>query len=127
MNTNYFVGDFLIRVKNAARAKNKELVFPQSKQVFEVAKALSRIGILEEVKKTTEGATALSLTFKNKKPVLRDLKLISKPGLRVYMGADEIGEKRGPSTLLISTPLGVLSSKEALKKRVGGEVIAEIS
>lgn len=126
MNRNYFVGDFLIRVKNAARAKNKDIVFSESKYVFELAKALSRIGVVEEVKKIKEGIT-LSLTFKNKKPVLRDIKLVSKPGLRVYMGADEIGAKRGPSTFLISTPAGILSTKEALKKRVGGEVIAEIS
>jgi len=126
MNRNYFVGDFLIRVKNAARAKNKEIVFSESKHVFEVAKALGRLGFLEDVKKVKDGIT-LALTFKNKKPVLRDIKLVSKPGLRVYMGADEIAAKRGPSTFLISTPLGVLSTKEALKKRVGGEVIAEIS
>ncbi len=126
MNTNYLVGDFLIRVKNAALAKNKELTSPESKHVFEVAKALERLGFLEDVKKAGSSIT-LSLTFKDKKPALRDIKLVSKPGLRVYMGIDEIGAKRGPSVFLISTPKGILSTKEALKHRVGGEVIAEIS
>ncbi len=126
MNMNYAVGDFLIRVKNAGLAKNKVLLFPESKQVLGVAKAMAKLGILDEVKKAN-GVLTLALTFKNKKPVLRDIKLVSKPGLRVYMGADEIAAKRGPSTYLISTPLGVLSTKEALKHRVGGEVIAIIS
>ncbi len=116
----------MIRVKNAALAKNKELTSPESKHVFEVAKALERLGFLEDVKKAGSSIT-LSLTFKDKKPALRDIKLVSKPGLRVYMGIDEIGAKRGPSVFLISTPKGILSTKEALKHRVGGEVIAEIS
>jgi small subunit ribosomal protein S8 len=125
MNTNYLIGDFLIRVKNAVLAKNKELSSPESKQVFEVAKALCRLGFLDDVKKV-KGSIALSLTFKNKKPALRDIKLVSKPGLRIYMGVDEIGAKRGSSTFLISTPKGIVSTKEALKHRMGGEVIAEI-
>ena len=57
-----------------------------------------------------------------------DLKLVSKPGLRKYMGVDEIkSRKRARSTFLIlSTPQGVMSSREAYKKNIGGEVIVEI-
>jgi small subunit ribosomal protein S8 len=80
---------------------------------------------LDAVKKEKDMLN-VSLAYKNKKPVIMDLKLISKPGLRIYMGADEIDKKKGPSTYLLTSPKGVISSKEAVKGRIGGEVIAEI-
>lgn len=122
---NYGVGDFLIKIKNCSMAKNKSLVTRYTKHTMAIAETLKKLGYLDEVKK--DGLNLhLSLAFKNKRPVVMDLKLVSKPGLRVYKGVDEIESKKGPSLLLISTPLGVISSKEAVKKRVGGEVIAEI-
>jgi small subunit ribosomal protein S8 len=123
--SNYSVGDFLIRVKNTAMAGNKTLEYKAEKQIVAVAEALKKYGILDEVKKEKD-VLKVSLTFKSKKPVLMNLKLVSKPGLRVYKGADEIAERRGPSTYLVSTPKGVVTSKFAIKERVGGEVIAEI-
>ncbi len=125
MNINYLLGDFLIRLKNTAMAKNKTLVTMSNKQIFAAATALKKIGYLDEVKK--EGKkVSVSLTFKHKKPVLTDLKLVSKPGLRIYIDTWELAKRRKPSIYLISTPKGVLSSKEALKQKTGGEVIAEI-
>jgi len=133
--SNYSVGDFLIRVKNTAMAGNKSMEYKAEKQIVAIAEALKKYGILDEVKKATgpeglrPGGTKkiiVSLAFKSKKPVLMDLRLVSKPGLRVYKGADEIAERRGPSTYLVSTPKGIVTSKFAIKERVGGEVIAEI-
>lgn len=123
--TNYPVGDFLIKVKNTSMAKNKSLEVISSKQIVALAESLKKLGYLNDIKKE-KTMLNLSLAFKNKKPVLIDLKLVSKPGLRVYWGADEIASKKGPSTFLISTPKGILSAKEATKQRMGGEVIAEI-
>lgn len=123
--TNYSVGDFLIRVKNTAMAKNKTLEYKAEKQVVAVAEALKKLGFLDTVKKEKE-VLAVSLAYKNKRPVIMNLKLISKPGLRIYMGTDEIDKKKGPSTYLLTSPKGVISSKEAVKNRVGGEIIAEI-
>ena len=127
MNTfsNYSVGDFLIRIKNAAMAKNKTVEIKSEKQVVAVAEALKKLGFLDTVKKEKDILT-VSLAFKNKKPVIMNLKLVSKPGLRIYMGADEIDKKKGPSTYLLTSPKGVISSKEAVKGRVGGEIIAQI-
>jgi len=76
--------------------------------------------------KVEKGVLTVSLAFKDKKPVVMNVKLVSKPGLRIYLGVDEIEKKRSPSILLISTPKGVISSLQAVKERVGGEVIAEI-
>jgi small subunit ribosomal protein S8 len=123
--TNYPVGDFLIRIKNAAMAKNKEVSFWRTKSVVSIAEAMKKLGYFDEVKVEKQKLT-VSLSFKNRKPILMDLKLISKPGLRIYMGASEIEEKKGPSVYLISTPKGVISSRQAVKERLGGEVIAEI-
>ena len=58
--------------------------------------------------------------------VLLDLKLVSTPGLRIYMGVEELEKIRKPSILILSTSKGVMSSREALKVRLGGEVIVEV-
>jgi len=123
--SNYSVGDFLIRIKNAAMAGNKSIEYRAEKQIVAIADALKKLGFLDTVKKE-KGILSATLAFKNKKPVIMNIKLISKPGLRIYMGADEIDKKKGPSTYLITSPRGIISSKDAVKARIGGEVIAEI-
>lgn len=123
--TNYAVGDFLIRIKNAAMAGNKEVEVKSAKKLVAVADALKKMGFLDTIKNEKE-VLKVTLTFKNKSPRLVDLRLISKPGLRVYMSVDELESQKSPSILLVSTPKGVTSSLRAIKDRVGGEVIAEI-
>jgi small subunit ribosomal protein S8 len=123
--TNYPVGDFLIKLKNVSMAGNKEVRVVASGKILAVAEALKKLGFLDGVKKDKDGI-AVSLAFKNKKPLLMDVKLMSKPGLRIYMGVDEIEKKKGPSIYLITSPNGIISSRQAIKTRTGGEVIAEI-
>jgi len=106
-------------------AKNKELTVTSNKQIEAIALGLKKLGYLDSVTKE-KSLIKLALTFKNKRPLLTDLKLVSKPGLRIYMGVTEIEKKKGPSTYLISTPIGIIASRQAIKERVGGEVIAEI-
>jgi len=115
----------LIKVKNAAMAKNKKLEVHGNNKIVAVAEALKKLGYLDEIKKEKE-ILNISLAFRNKKPVLMNLRLVSRPGLRIYLGVDEITSKKGPSTFIISTPKGILSSRESIKTRTGGEVIAEI-
>lgn len=122
---NYPLGDYLIKIKNVAMAKGKTIAVEESKQILAVSQTLKKLGYLDEIKKE-KGILNISLSFKNKKPVMMDLKLVSKPGLRIYMNVVEIGKKKGPSVYLISSPKGIVSSREAVKQRVGGEVIAEI-
>lgn len=124
-NINYPVGDFLIRLKNAALSGKREIVVPETKLVKSVAKVLKKQGFFNELTTKSRKITA-KLSFHKKKPLLINLKLISKPGLRVYKGADELEKRRKPSFFLISTPKGIMTSKEAVKKRLGGEVIVEI-
>jgi len=123
--TNYPVGDFLIKLKNASMAGNKEVKVAGSNKVMAVAEALKKLGFLDGVKREKD-IISVTLAFKNKKPLLMDVKLMSKPGLRIYMGVTEIEKKKGPSIFLITSPNGIISSKQAIKTRTGGEVIAEI-
>lgn len=123
--TNYSVGDFLIRVKNAMLVNQKEVKCPQNKIVSEVAKKLEQLGFLEKVERA-DGELVVSLAYHKKEPVIIDVKLVSKPGLRVYKSAQDLRDKKGPSVYILTTSKGILSHKEAIKKNIGGEVIAEI-
>jgi len=123
---NYPVGDFLIRVKNAGMGSLKEVRMQNTKFVKEVAEALKVEGFLDKV--TKDGKDIIvTLSYKSKKPVLKNLKLVSKPGLRIYLGVNDMkNRKRRSSIFILSTPSGVLSSTKAVKKMVGGEVIVEV-
>lgn len=124
--TNYSIGDFLTRIKNAAMAKHQEVVVKNTKLAYAVSKVLQKEGFLRDVE-VNEGNLKVSLAYSHKEPVLMGLKLVSKPGLRVYKGVDAMGKRRILSSILIvSTPKGVVSSKEALKLGTGGEVIVEV-
>jgi small subunit ribosomal protein S8 len=122
---NYPVGDFLIRIKNASLARRKVVVFPPYKFVISVAKTLKNEGYLREVEVNNE-SLSVSISYKRKEPMITNIKLVSKPGLRIYMSYDELQKIKKPSILIISTPKGVMSSMEAIKKKLGGEVIAEV-
>jgi len=122
---NYPIGDFLIRVKNALLAKNNTVEVDKSKLILEVAKLLEKEGYFEEVKINDE-KIVVKLAIRRKEPVILNIKLVSSPGLRVYKGVRELEAVRGPSAFIISTPKGVMILKDAVKKRLGGEIIAEI-
>ena len=121
------IADMLTRIRNANQMRNKEVSMPTSKMKVEIAKILENEGFIEgfNVKDNT-----LTLTLKygqNKERVITGLKRISKPGLRVYAGADEIPYVlNGLGIAIISTPKGVMTDKLARKNNVGGEVIAYI-
>jgi len=123
--TNYPVGDFLIRIKNAALGRNKKVIVPKTKMVVALAQALKKEGYLDEVK-VVKNELTVSLAYQKKEPVLLDIKLMSKPGLRVYMNANELSKIRKPSIILVSTPKGILNAKLAAKQRLGGELIVEV-
>lgn len=123
----YSVGDSLIRIKNAALARHKEVDVVQSKLVVSVLEALKRAGIVREFEvKADERKVTLQLAYHKKEPVLLGLKLVSTPGLHLYMGVTELSNRKKSTMLILSTSQGVLTSKEALKKGVGGEVLVEI-
>ena len=121
------IADMLTRIRNANQMRNKEVSMPSSKMKVEIAKILDSEGFIESY---TVKENTLTLTLKygqNKERVITGLKRISKPGLRVYAGADEIPYVlNGLGIAIISTPKGVMTDKLARKNNVGGEVIAYI-
>ena len=121
------IADMLTRIRNANQMRNKEVAMPTSKMKVEIAKILNNEGFIENY---TVKENTLTLTLKyglNKERVITGLKRISKPGLRVYAGADEIPHVlNGLGIAIISTPKGVMTDKLARKNNVGGEVIAYI-
>src|SRR4030043_1466050 len=123
--SNYPVGDFLIRVKNAVLAKRKIVDFPSNKFVVSVVKSLIKEGYLQEIQ-VNQKLLKVSLSYRKKEPVITNIKLVSKPGLRVYIKIEDLQKIKSPSIFILSTPGGIMSSREAIKKKLGGGVIAEI-
>ena len=121
------IADMLTRIRNANQMHSKEVVMPSSKMKVEIAKILNNEGFIENYS-VKENTLTLTLKYgKNKERVITGLKRISKPGLRVYAGADEIPSVlNGLGIAIISTPKGVMTDKLARKNNVGGEVIAYI-
>lgn len=127
---NYVIGDFVIQLKNASLARKKAVVAPYANLSKAVAQVLKKEGFLEDVKEeTVDGHRMLSvaLRYQKRKPAITDVDLVSKPSLRTYVNASEIASKQGRATIaIISTNVGVLTGKEAIKKGVGGELLFKI-
>lgn len=127
---NYVIGDFVIQLKNASLANKKAIVTPYANLSKAVALVLKKEGFLDEVKEdTVDGHRVLSvaLRFQRRKPAITNVHLVSKPSLRTYVKPTEIAQKQGRATIaVLSTNLGVLTGKEAIKKGVGGELLFKI-
>jgi small subunit ribosomal protein S8 len=127
---NYTIGDFVIQLKNAALARKKEVVTPYANISKAIAKVLIKEGFVESVTEEKDGTKRLlkvKLRYQRRKPSITDVSLVSKPSLRTYVPAKEIGANQGRSaTAILSTNVGVLTGKDAIKKGVGGELLFKI-
>jgi len=121
------IADMLTRIRNANQMRSKEVSMPTSKMKVEIAKILANEGFVENYTVTDKTLTLTLKYGQNKERVITGLKRISKPGLRVYAGSDELPRVlNGLGIAIISTPKGVMTDKLARKNNVGGEVIAYI-
>lgn len=127
---NYVIGDFVIQLKNASLAHKKAIVAPYANLSRAVAQVLKKEGFLDEVKEETidgHRMLSVSLRYQRRKPAITDVHLVSKPSLRTYVKPTEIARKQGrATTAVLSTNIGVLTGKEAIKKGVGGELLFQI-
>jgi len=125
------LGDFINRIKNASAVSSAAVSAPYSKTKEAVSNLLKNEGYLNSVnvkgkgiKKTLE----IGLLYKKDgSPKISEAKRVSKPGRRIYFGFKEIRPvKFGKGTLVLSTPKGIVTEKEARKEKVGGEALFEI-
>src|SRR5438552_599727 len=127
---NYHAADFVIRIKNASLARRKEVHMPYSKISQAIGKVLMKEGFLASIKEgEIDGKKELiaELRFVNRRPAVAGVKIISKPSLRVYKTRKNMTERYNPSVVsVLSTSKGVVSSKEANKKGIGGELLFQI-
>ena len=123
------IADFLTRFKNAARAGNEEFNAPYSKIKADIARILQEEGYLWNYEVVTGTSTKLKLKPKyiDGRPVLTDLKRVSTPGRRQYVGFDEIPRvMSGLGITILSTSKGVMSGGSAKRQKLGGEHIASV-
>lgn len=126
------IGDFLTRIRNAQRAQHRYVDAPSSKLKEAIARILKEQGYIADYEVLRpEGAPQATLRVHLKyyqgKPVIREIKRISKPGRRLYASVDKLPRVRsGLGIAIISTSKGVMTDKEARRQRVGGEIICTV-
>ncbi len=128
------VGDFIIRLQNAAAIGKQEVSMPYSSHLFDIAKKLKELGFITHVEvKTKEGdevkkTFVATLTYDERGTAkLRGVKRISKPGRRLYSPYTAVHKvKGGTGARIISSPAGIISDAEARKAHTGGEDLFEI-
>lgn len=125
------IADMLTRLRNASRARKAEFLVPYSKLKSEIARILEKEGYISGYElETPEGGhpqIKIRNKFVNKTCAIAGLKRVSRPGLRRYVGSQEVPRVLGGLGIaILSTSSGVLSGHEARKQNVGGELLAYI-
>ena len=127
------IADLLTRIRNASRAHHEFVEVPWSRTKESIARVLVDEGYLREVKKVqvkdkAGGELRIQLKFdKENNPIILGLKRVSRPSLRVYVGAREIPPvRKGLGINILSTPKGILVDREAKTAKVGGELLCSI-
>ncbi len=122
------VADMLTRVRNANNAKHETVDVPASNMKKSIAQILLDEGYIKSyqiVDDGTQGVIHITLKYNGKDKIITGLRRVSKPGLRVYVGADELPRVlRGLGIAIVSTSKGVMTDKAARAAHVGGEVLA---
>jgi len=124
------VADMLTRIRNAQRAGKPSVGMPSSKLKVSLAQLLQAEGYVEKFDVTSDVKPTLTIALKyfEGKPVIEEIKRVSRPGLRIYKGKDDLNRvKQGLGILIVSTNKGILTDRAARAAGVGGEVIALVS
>lgn len=121
------VADMLTRIRNAQMSRKQTVAMPASKLKLSLAKVLQAEGYIASSEVDGNSLT-LGLKYFEGKPVIEQIKRVSRPGLRVYKGKDDLHPvKNGLGILIISTNKGIMTDRAARAAGVGGEVIALVS
>ena len=124
------LGDLLTRSRNGQRARKDSVLTPASKLRVRVLDVLQREGYIRGYSEEQMGPAAgirIELKYFEGQPAIKHVARVSKPGRRIYSGAQDLPRVRnGLGITIVSTPRGVLSDAEAREQNVGGEVLAEV-
>ena len=125
------IADMLTRVRNANSAGKDTVSMPTSKKLVEIARIMAEEGYIQRydvIDGSPRGTLEITLKYGEKRAkTIRGIKRISKPGLRIYAGKDELPRVLGGlGCAIVSTSKGVMTDRDARKAGVGGEVIAYI-
>lgn len=125
------IADLLTRIRNANQARREQVEIPWSHHKEAIVKVAAEEGFLKDYSVVESGVHRLlriGLRYDEKgRPVINGLRRVSRPSLRVYVGAAEIAPvRKGYGINILSTPAGVLVDREARKRNVGGEVLCAI-
>jgi len=131
MSVNDPISDMLTRIRNAGMAQLNETSMPATKILVAIAAILKSEGYIRDyqvTEKRPQDVLTVQLSYgADKRHTIRELKRISKPGLRVYAGKNEIPRiKSGLGIAIVSTPDGVLTGYEARRRGIGGEVLCTV-
>lgn len=125
------IGDFIIRLKNAAAVRKASVSVPYSKMKHAIALTLKKTGYIGEISETgeiPEKMLVVTLVYtEDGSPRINGVQRISKPGRRLYSPVSKVHSvKYGKGCLVLTTPKGILTDAEARKNRVGGETLFKI-
>jgi small subunit ribosomal protein S8 len=131
MSVNDPISDMLTRIRNAGMAQKTDTSMPATKILINIADILKAEGYIADyqvIEKRPQDQLVITLSYgPDKRHTIREIKRVSKPGLRVYAGKNEIPRvKSGLGIAIVSTPEGVLSGYEARRRGVGGEVLCTV-
>jgi small subunit ribosomal protein S8 len=122
------IADMLTRIRNASAAKHKRVDMPVSKLKIEIARILKENHFIHDHKVMDDGRHGMLriyLKYYDDEPVIRNVSRVSRPGRRIYKGADEMPRVRnGLGLAIVSTSKGVMSDRQARSHKVGGELMA---
>ncbi|MBX5463168.1 MAG: 30S ribosomal protein S8 [Steroidobacteraceae bacterium] len=125
------IADLLTRIRNAQAARKSEVTMASSKVKMAIARVLKDEGYITDFRVTSEGGKAtltIALKYFEGKPVIDRLERVSRPGLRIYRGKDELPKVLGGmGTVIVSTPKGVMTDKQARSIGQGGEVLCIVA
>ncbi|MDR0564068.1 MAG: 30S ribosomal protein S8 [Azoarcus sp.] len=125
------IADMLTRIRNGQQARKTDVRMPSSKLKAAIAKVLKDEGYIDDYVVREAGGKselAVALKYYANRPVIERIERVSRPGLRVYKGSDDLPRvMNGLGVAIVSTPKGVMTDRAARASRVGGEVICLVA
>ena len=124
------ISDMLTRIRNAQRSGKVFVIMPSSKLKCAIAKVLKEEGYIEDFSVSNDVKPVLSITLKYYagRPVIEQIKRVSRPGLRIYKGSDEIPTvMNGLGIAIVSTSKGVMTDRKARAAGIGGELLCIVA